>query len=188
MPSLNQHCRGKRFSSNQQNVPIINHTSYGSLTYLNENLHAVTSTLVKPNYAYRRFRVATLQYIKATILSAPISKTNVLNSHSDIFKKTAVLNSWHKYLKHIRGALFSSCILLLYSNKLLRIRKFLSHSQKFGTAKYLNTWYSKKLCLAKYFHYKVTKNCLFLVNFLFLYPLKESRNDLIFKCRFSKVT
>ena len=85
--------QGKRFSSNQQNVPIINHTSYGSLTYLNENLHAVTSTLVKPNYAYRRFRVATLQYIKATILSAPISKTNVLNSHSDIFKKTAVLNS-----------------------------------------------------------------------------------------------
>ena len=187
-PSLNQRCRGKMFSSNQPNVPIISHTNYGSLTYLNDNLHAVTSTLVKPNYAYRKFRVATLQCIKATILSAPISKTNVLNSHSDIFKKTAVLNLWHKYLKNIREAHFSSCILLLYSNKLLEIRKFLPHPQKFGTAKYLNMWYSQKFCFAKNFHYKVTKSCLFLVNFLFLYPLKESRNDLIFKCRFSKVT
>ena len=93
LPSLNQRCRRKSFSSNQPNVRIITHTNYGSLTYLNDNFHAVTSTLVKPNYAIGRFTVATLQWIKATILNAPISKTDVLNSHSDIFKTIAVLNS-----------------------------------------------------------------------------------------------
>ena len=101
MPTLNQRCRGKRFSLKQPNVRIITHTNYGSLTYLNDNFHAVTSTLVKPNYAYGRFTVATLQWIKATILNAPISKTDVLNSHSDVFKTIAVLNSWQKYLKNI---------------------------------------------------------------------------------------
>ena len=79
LPSLNQGCRGKRFSLNQRNVRIISYTNYGSLTYLNDNLHAVTATLVKPNYAYRRFTVATLQCIKASILSAPISKTDIQN-------------------------------------------------------------------------------------------------------------
>ena len=71
----------------------ISHTYYGSLTYLNNNFHAVTSTLVKLNQAYRSFTVATLQCITATILSTPISKTDALNSHSDIFKKIAILNS-----------------------------------------------------------------------------------------------
>ena len=147
LPLLNQRCRRKRFSSNQPNVRIISHTNYGSLTYLNDNFHAVTSTLVKLNYAYRRFTVATLQCIKATILSTPISKTDVLNSHSDIFKKIAVLNSWQKYLKNICEAHFSSCIFLLYSNKLLWFHKFLPHLQKCGTAKYFNLWLSRNVCL-----------------------------------------
>ena len=149
LPLLNQRCRGKRFSSNQPNVRIISHTNYGSLTYLNDNFHAVTSTLVKLNYAYRRFTVATLQCIKATILSTPISKTDVLNSHSDIFKKIAVLNSWQKYFKNICDAHFSSCIFLLYSNKLLRFHKFLLHLQKFGTAKYFHLWHSRNVSLVK---------------------------------------
>ena len=149
LPSLNQRCRGKRFSLKQPNVRIITHTNYGNLTYLNYNFHAVTSTLVKPNYAYGRFTVATLQWIKATILSAPISKTDVLNSHSDIFKNIAVLNSWQKYLKNICEAHFSSCIFLLYGNKLLRFHKFLPHLQKFGSAEYLNLRHWRKSCLAK---------------------------------------
>ena len=160
LPSLNQHCRGKRFSSNQPNVRTISHTNYGSLANLNDNFHAVTSTLVKPNYAYGRFTVATLQCIKATILSAPMSKTDVLNSHSDIFKKIAVLNSWQKYLKNICEPHFSSCIFLLYSNKLLQFCKFLQHLQKFGTVKYLNMWHSRNLCLTKNFHCNVKKGCL----------------------------
>ena len=149
MPTLNQRCRGKRFSLKQPNVRIITHTNYGSLTYLNDNFHAVTSTLLKPNYAYGRFTVATLQWIKATILRASISKTDVLNSHPNIFKKIAVLNSWQKYLKNICEAHFSSCIFLLYGNKLLRFHKFLPHLQKFGSAEYLNLRHWRKSCLAK---------------------------------------
>ena len=149
MPTLNQRCRGKRFSLKQPNVRIITHTNYGSLTYLNDNFHAVTSTLLKPNYAYGRFTVAALQWIKATILRASISKTDVLNSHPNIFKKIAVLNSWQKYLKNICEAHFSSCIFLLYGNKLLRFHKFLPHLQKFGSAEYLNLRHWRKSCLAK---------------------------------------
>ena len=136
MPTLNQRCRGKRFSLKQPNVRIITHTNYGSLTYLNDNFHAVTSTLLKPNYAYGRFTVATLQWIR-------------LRSWEHQFKKIAVLNSWQKYLKNICEAHFSSCIFLLYGNKLLRFHKFLPHLQKFGSAEYLNLRHWRKSCLAK---------------------------------------
>ena len=78
-------------------------------------------------------------------MSTPISKTDALNSHSDIFKKIAILNSWQKYLQNICEAHFSSCIFLLYGSKILRFPKFLQHLQKFGTAKYFNLWHSPKL-------------------------------------------
>ena len=161
LPSLNQRCRGKMFSLKQPNVRIITHTNYGNLTYLNYNFHAVTSTLVKPNYAYGRFTVATLQWIKATILSAPISKTDVLNSHSDIFKNIAVLNSWQKYLKNICEAHFSSCIFLLYGNKLLRFHKFLPHLQKFEAQNILICDIVESYVLQNNFHCNVKKSCLF---------------------------
>ena len=106
--------------------------------------------------------VATLQFIKASILSVyQLAKQIFSTSHSDIFKKIVVLNLWQKYLKNIREAHFSSCIFLLYSNKLLRFRKFLPHSQKFGTTKYLSMWHSRKLCLTKTFHRNIRKSCLF---------------------------